>query len=383
MVFCFISMQAMEGKDEHSKRSYYVEYIAHPTTLLFTGIATFGGYCWYDSDIRTQICGWSKQQFEWLSQQFYALSPTAKWATGGIGFLGLYTACWFKRKAREEKKAHEDLKRDYESLKQDHTNVQAIYGRRIKFLEQKNEDNDKSHNFFDRSFLDMQADLKALQEKDKENELLKDDVLAILFKFKRKIKKLQRENLLGETDLPEIDSSDDEERIQSVVIKEIEGDNVKRNTPTIEHSLFPTATIQSWGWRLSNVEIIVGCDQVTGQLLSPRHKSHVDALKEKTGQLQNEVSQLKDKSDANERCNNYLIRLCRDNEEGIDDIVSYLKQKSGIDDDEGENSKRIAARFSKIGESPLDERDEKNLDSAHNLLQEKFPEGKQKRKTTT
>ena len=105
----------------------------------------------------------------------------------------------------------------------------------------------------------------------------------------------------------------------------------------------------------------------------------------------------------------YLNQRCNDNEEGIDDLVYYLKREAGEDYEE-ENSKRLTDRFSRVVESPryrnskkeedskrstahsstmivspLDRHDEKNLDSTHNLLQEQFSDrkGKEKRKTTT
>ena len=99
------------------KNARMQNYLTHPTTVLLTGITALGGYCWYDSEARTQAYEWSKQQFEWLKDQFCALPTAGKVVTAGLGVLGLYTYLFNKKKAREEKKAQEALKRDHAILK--------------------------------------------------------------------------------------------------------------------------------------------------------------------------------------------------------------------------------------------------------------------------
>ena len=60
-------------------------------------------------------------------------------------------------------------------------------------------------------------------------------------------------------------SSDDEGRVQSVIIKEDLDKSlslrVRSNIPPISHSLFPEETLRLWAMRLRNLEIIVlGCE---------------------------------------------------------------------------------------------------------------------------
>ncbi len=412
VVFCFISMQAMEENDERSnndqhKRSYYFEYIIHPTTLLCTGITALGGYCWHDPETRTKVYEWSKQHFEWLQQKVYE-SPSTACATIGVGIWGLYTYLFYKRKAREEKMAQEALKgnhailnakfillkSDHEALKEAHKTTQVVYGRRIKFLEQKDEDND---------------DLK---------EKLRDWLIALKRKFKN-IKK----TVPG---------------TQSIVIKELKEDNDESDAETIgqgleglleriqriesllqcgkntEHILVPLHVFANLSKRINNLEKISQGEEIPEKSFAPAaQQKHI-----KVAVVEDKIVEIVKRLDVieghgrylEEVYNNskssieYLGRRCDDNEEGVDDLVYYLKRKAGEDEEE-ENSKRLTARFSKVIESPryrgnkeedsnrltvrsstrivspLDGRDEQDLANADNLLQEKFSDEKGKERT--
>ena len=268
----FFIQHGIASDNEKPKRSY-IEYVTHPTTLFFTSIVTLGGYCWYDPALKSQTYEWSKQQFEWVKQQFDALHPDAKWATAGFGFLGLYSYWFNKSKAREEKRAHENFKRDYKKFEElnashqalknnfevtrsDYGSVKTIFGARIRFLEQKDKGNDENRGFLDEALLGIQTDLQSLQDKDKENAALKGKVFDVIAELQNKIKRL-------ETNHSELDSSDDEgsgsivikkmpeddERVQSVVIR------TEYDKPNMQP--FPTETIVDLASRISNLEILV------------------------------------------------------------------------------------------------------------------------------
>ena len=204
------------------------------------------------------------------------------------------------------------VKDDYGALKEGHNTMQAIYAARLMLLEKKDQDNDKEHHFYDQSLLAMQSAIQWLQDKDKANEKFKSEGLDILGLLSVKITALEqmaehassddegrvvsvkikevkelRELKGEEQDIPTNlnlkiaalakmvksdnthysgeGSSDDEGRVQSVIIKEDLDKSlslrVRSNIPPISHSLFPEETLRLWAMRLRNLEIIVlGCE---------------------------------------------------------------------------------------------------------------------------
>jgi hypothetical protein len=377
----FFTQFTIASDNENPKRSY-VEYLTHPTTVLLTGITALSGYCWYDPEARTQAYEWSKQQFEWLKDQFCALHPVAKCATAGIGLWGLYAYCFNKKKAREEKKAQEALKRDnailkvecillrkdyddlkmknvafeeahatfvekdygvlkkdHEALQGDHNTMQAVYAARLKLLEDKDVDNDKDHHFYDHSLLAMQGNIQLLQDKDKANDKFKTEGLGILTLLSVKITALEQmaehassddegrvvsvtikevkelKELKGEEqDIPTNlnlkiaalakmiksdnvrysgeGSSDDEGRVQSVIIKEDLDKSlslrVKSNTPPISHSLFPEETLRLWGMRLRNLDLEVFDCEITEKSFGP----YAELKKSNIGKLNDRIQEV-------------------------------------------------------------------------------------------
>jgi len=89
LFFVLLMLDSFAIKNQTKKNSF-VSYLSHPATLFCTGLASLGGYCFYNKES-------SFHAYEWLKQRFDETPSIVKWCGVGLGALSCYTFWYYKK----------------------------------------------------------------------------------------------------------------------------------------------------------------------------------------------------------------------------------------------------------------------------------------------
>jgi hypothetical protein len=299
-LFVLIVFDCFAVKEQNEQTSFF-SYLSHPTTLLCTGLASLGGYCFYNKES-------SAHAYEWLKQRFDE-TPTIIKCTGiGLGFISCYAYFYNKKHAvpAVPRKKIKKMRSQLSKLKVNNEELKL-----------------QLDSFIDTSAIETVAWKRKFQLALEENTGLKDR-LVLLEKndaenqeHKRDLKKYFEENgieLFNEKNKDEL-------------ITKPEALKNKDQFEPMEHITFPKATWVNWGNRLRNLEIIVLGDETNEHSFSieaPLRPSRFDSFEKQLDQVKKTTMEIK------------LVLLNKRAEQSGKRPVPLPPNKKGDEDDEGE-----------------------------------------------